>query len=70
MRALVCHTLSEDWSGVDIREIDRPEPGPGEVLVKVHAASINFPDLLICQGKYQLKLEPPFTPGMDLSGMM
>ena len=68
MRALVCHQLTDDWSGVEVREIHRPEPGPGEVLVKVEAASINFPDLLICQGKYQLKLEPPFTPGMDLAG--
>ena len=68
MRALVCHTITDDWSGVEVREIDPPVPGPGEVLIRVCAASINFPDLLICQGKYQLKLEPPFTPGMDLSG--
>lgn len=68
MRALVCHQISEDWSGVEVRDVDKPRPGPGEVLIKVHAASINFPDLLICQGKYQLKLDPPFTPGMDISG--
>jgi len=68
MRALVCHQITEDWSGVEVRNIEPPKPGPGEVLIKVHAASINFPDLLICQGKYQLKLEPPFTPGMDMSG--
>jgi len=68
MRALVCHKLSEDFSGVDIRNVPAPVPGPGEVLIKVHATSINFPDLLLCQGKYQLKLEPPFTPGMDSAG--
>lgn len=68
MRALVCNALSDDFSGVDIRDAPVPEPGPGEVLVRVRATSINFPDLLLCQGKYQLKLEPPFTPGMDLSG--
>jgi len=68
MRALVCHRLSEDFSGVDIRDVPTPEPGPGEVLIKVHATSINYPDLLLCQGKYQLKLEPPFTPGMDIAG--
>lgn len=68
MRALVCHKLSEDFSGVDIRDVPTPVPGPGEVLIKVRATSINFPDLLLCQGKYQLKLEPPFTPGMDISG--
>ncbi|MEH6486994.1 MAG: NADPH:quinone oxidoreductase family protein [Hyphomonas oceanitis] len=47
-----------------------PEPGPGEVRVRVKAASVNFPDLLLTQGKYQLKLEPPFTPGMDFSGII
>jgi NADPH2:quinone reductase len=70
MRALVCHKLSEDFSGVDIRDVPTPVPGPGEVLIKVRATSINFPDLLLCQGKYQLKLEPPFTPGMDISGIV
>lgn len=68
MRALVCHALSDDFSGVEIRDVARPRPGPGDVLIKVHAASINFPDLLLCQGMYQLKLEPPFSPGMDMSG--
>lgn len=68
MRALVCHHLSDDFSGVEIREVSKPEPGPGEVLIAVKATSINFPDLLLCQGKYQLKLEPPFSPGMDMSG--
>ncbi|MEL6416346.1 MAG: NADPH:quinone oxidoreductase family protein [Pseudomonadota bacterium] len=68
MRALVCHELSDDFSGVEIRDVERPVPGAGEILIKVRAASLNFPDLLLCQGKYQLKLDPPFTPGMDLSG--
>ena len=68
MRALVCHALSDDFSGVEVREVPVPEPGPGQVRIKVRATSINFPDLLLCQGKYQLKLEPPFTPGMDIAG--
>ncbi len=68
MRALVCHKITDDLSGVEVREIDRPQPGPGEVLIKVAATSINFPDILLCQGKYQLKLDPPFTPGMDIAG--
>ena len=68
MRALVCHKLSEDFSGAEIRDVAPPVPAPGEVLIKVRATSINFPDLLLCQGKYQLKLEPPFTPGMDIAG--
>ena len=68
MRALVCHTLSDDLSGVEVRDVPKPEPKPGEVLIKVAATSVNFPDILLTQGKYQLKLEPPFTPGMDISG--
>lgn len=68
MRALVCHKITDDLSGVEVRDVDRPAPGDGDVLIKVHATSINFPDILLCQGKYQLKLEPPFTPGMDVAG--
>ena len=68
MRAFVCHQLTDDLSGTGIAEQKLPEPGPGEVRLKVEAASVNFPDILICQGKYQLRLEPPFTPGMDMAG--
>ena len=68
MRALVCDAITDDLSGVRVREVEQPTPGPGEVLIRVRAASVNFPDILLCQGKYQLKLEPPFTPGMDMAG--
>jgi len=68
MRALVCHDISDDFSGVSIRDLPLPEPAPGEVRLRIKAASLNFPDLLLCQGKYQLKLDPPFTPGMDTAG--
>lgn len=68
MRAFVCEAITEDLSGVSIQTIEKPEPGPGNVRVRVKAVSVNFPDILLCQGKYQLKLEPPFTPGMDISG--
>ena len=43
-------------------------PGHGEVRIRLRAVSVNFPDILLTQGKYQLKLEPPFTPGMDMAG--
>lgn len=66
----MCHTLTDDFSGTEVRDVPMPVPGPGEVLVRVKAASVNFPDLLLTQGKYQLKLEPPFTPGMDFSGII
>jgi len=68
MRAFVCESLSDDLSGVGVRDVAMPEPGPGQVRLRVEAASVNFPDILLCQGKYQLKLEPPFTPGMDMAG--
>ncbi|MEO0606638.1 MAG: NADPH:quinone oxidoreductase family protein [Pseudomonadota bacterium] len=68
MRALVCHKLTDDLSGIEIRDVEPPTPAPGQVLIKVRATSINFPDILLCQGKYQLKLDPPFTPGMDIAG--
>ena len=68
MRALVCHDISDDFSGVSITDLPLPEPAPGEVRLRIKAASLNFPDLLLCQGKYQLKLDPPFTPGMDTAG--
>jgi NADPH2:quinone reductase len=68
MRALVCTALSEDLSGVAYGQAAMPTPGAGEVLVRVHGASVNFPDLLMCQGRYQFRPHPPFTPGIDLAG--
>ena len=66
MRALRVEALSDDLSGVALREIAEPD-GDG-VLVEVHAASLNFPDLLMTRGDYQFKPEPPFTSGMELAG--
>jgi len=68
MRAVVCETLSDDFSGTALRDIETPAPQNGDVLVRVQAASINFPDLLICQGQYQKKPPLPFVPGIDLAG--
>jgi NADPH2:quinone reductase len=68
MRALVCEAITEDLSGVGVRSVPVPAPGPGQALIRVEAASVNFVDILLCQGKYQLKLEPPFTPGLNLVG--
>ena len=68
MRAIVCHEITDDLSGIELRDVPRPNPGPGDVLIRIHASSVNFPDILLCQGKYQMKLDPPFTPGMDVAG--
>jgi NADPH:quinone reductase len=71
MRAFQCLKITDDFSGIAlVGNAAAPTPGPGEVLVQVKAASLNFPDVLMCQGKYQFKPEPPFTLGMDLSGIV
>ena len=51
-------------------ELPLPEPGPGEVRVAVHAASLNFPDLLIVEGRYQVKPPLPFVPGAEFAGLV
>lgn len=68
MKAFVCSHISEDLSGTAVTEIVRPVVKSGEVLVRIHASSVNFPDILMCQGKYQFKPDLPFVPGMDLAG--
>ncbi|WP_430594581.1 alcohol dehydrogenase catalytic domain-containing protein, partial [Isoptericola sp. QY 916] len=49
-------------------EVPAPEPGPGEVLVRVRAVAVNFPDVLLARGEYQVRPEPPFVPGIELCG--
>jgi NADPH2:quinone reductase len=51
-----------------VGEIDDPEVGPGEVLIDVAAAAVNFPDLLIMKGKYQVVWPPPLIPGSEFCG--
>lgn len=68
MQALQVASLSPDLSGCTLLDIPSPEPRQGEVLVQVHAASLNFPDLLMTRGQYQFKPEPPFIAGMELAG--
>ena len=69
MHAWTCH----DTSGPDALTWDEtptPEPGKGEVRVAIKAASLNFPDLLIVQGKYQMKPPLPFVPGSEYAGVV
>ena len=70
MKALVCHTITDDFSGLAVRDLPIPTPARGEVLVKVKAASLNFPDLLMSQEKYQFKPPVPFTSGMECAGIV
>jgi NADPH2:quinone reductase len=69
MRAVVCDRLG-DPSVLKIEERPIPEAGPGEIVVKVGAASVNFPDVLTVSGDYQHKPELPFIPGMEGAGIV
>ena len=69
MHAWIC----ENPTGVDDlqwKELPTPEPGPGEVRLAVRAASLNFPDILIVQNKYQMKPPLPFVPGSEFAGVV
>lgn len=68
MRALVVDRLESGYAGCGIREVDVRPPGPGEVRVRVRAAAVNFPDLLMTRGEYQHKPPLPFIPGLELAG--
>ena len=67
MRALLSHEPGGPDS-LRLDELPDPQPGPGELLVRVRAAAINFPDVLIIEDKYQLKPARPFAPGGEIAG--
>ena len=68
MKAWRVHKNGEPREVMRLEDIPDPEPGPGEVLVRVRAADVNFPDALLCRGEYQIKPPFPFTPGVELCG--
>jgi len=69
MRALVCKEYGPPESLV-LENVAEPAAGKGQVIVDVHAAGINFPDILIFAGKYQVRFEPPFIPGYEACGVV
>jgi NADPH2:quinone reductase len=69
MRAIICKELGPAKK-LALEEIEAPCPGPGEVLMQVHAAGLNFPDTLVIEGKYQFRPELPFIPGGEASGVV
>src|SRR5690349_16972249 len=69
MKAVVCKTWGPPDSLV-IEELPQPVPGPGQVLVDVRAAGVNFPDVLTVQGKYQIRPPLPFIPGNEFAGVI
>lgn len=67
MRALIC----DDYTGIDglrVGELPDPEPGAGQILVKVESAAVNFADVLMVRDQYQFKPDPPFAPGYEVAG--
>jgi NADPH2:quinone reductase len=69
MKAVVCKQFGPPDSLV-VEELPSPRAGPGEVVLSVKAASVNFPDVLIIQNKYQFKPPLPFSPGSELAGVV
>jgi len=67
MRALLCRSLGS-LDNLELGDIPAPELGRGEVRIAVKASGVNFPDILMVEGKYQVKPDLPFVPGLELAG--
>ncbi|CAL9285034.1 NADPH:quinone oxidoreductase family protein [Streptomyces griseoincarnatus] len=68
MQAWQVHELGEPGEVMRLADVERPTPGEGQVLLRVRAADINFPDALMCRGQYQVRPPLPFTPGVEICG--
>lgn len=69
MKAILCRSHGKP-ENLTWEDVDTPEPGPGEVVVTVYAAAVNFPDTLIIENKYQFKPDLPFSPGGEVAGIV
>jgi len=69
MKAVLCKQYGGPETLV-VEDVPSPIPGPGEAVITVRAASLNFPDVLIIQNKYQLKPPLPFSPGTEVAGIV
>jgi NADPH2:quinone reductase len=68
VKAWRVHELGAPADVLRWEEVPDPRPGPGEVLVRVEAVALNFPDVLLCVGRYQERPPLPFTPGLEIAG--
>ncbi len=68
MRAWRLNELGDPWDVLSLQEVESPSPEAGEARVQVSASDLNFADILQCHGQYQVRLDPPFTPGMSVAG--
>ena len=69
MRAVVCHQFGPPERLV-VEDVDEPCPAAGELLVRVAASAVTFPDTLMLEDKYQFKATPPYIPGGEVSGVV
>lgn len=69
MRAAICRAYGPP-EDVVVDDVPAPPLGPGQVRIRVEAAAVNFPDVLLVQDKYQLSVPPPFVPGSELAGVV
>ncbi|MER6350339.1 NADPH:quinone oxidoreductase family protein [Streptomyces sp. NPDC001634] len=68
MQAWQVHENGEPSEVMRLEQVERPTPDDGQVLLRVRAANINFPDALLCRGQYQVRPPLPFTPGVEICG--
>lgn len=68
MKAIVCKSLGATPDVLSLETLASPRPGPGQVRIAIRACGVNFADTLLIQGKYQVRPEPPFSPGMEIAG--
>lgn len=69
MKAIIASKVGEP-EDLSVEEVDEPAAGEGEVLIDVKSAAVNFPDLLVVQGKYQVIPDHPFSPGKEAAGVI
>src|SRR5260221_3287212 len=69
MKAILCKQFGPPES-LTYEDLPSPRPGAGEAVISMKAASVNFPDVLIIQNKYQFKPPLPFSPGSELAGVV
>lgn len=70
MKAMRLHELGDPWDLLQVEEVETPEPEGDAARIRVEACDLNFADVLQCQGVYQERHDPPFTPGLSAAGII